>query len=283
MPASINAGEDRKEITDGWINVGGVPRGIIEGWLNVGGVAESIFASFTPQDVIYTLPGTYTLDIGRANRVYISGRAGGGGGGGGSGAFGAAFVSIEDGTFWGHSTTRSRQPGVNGNVGEGTTLFAGTQELLGLVGGRAGTGANSSTTPVTGSTQGGAPGTEGAGSGGADGPGRTSTGSFMAYGLGIVTIHYQFNGGGGSAGLDGYPGEATLAEMEAIVVPGSNLTISVGAGGDGGAGGLGSQQTLKFYFGNSNNLAAVNLPAGNTGGRGTDGADGWVRIRTARE
>ena len=59
--------------------------------------ATATVDDFTPQDGTFSTPGTYTLNIGRADRVYISGKAGDGGGGGGDGGAETRYRRPENG------------------------------------------------------------------------------------------------------------------------------------------------------------------------------------------
>ena len=91
MPGSVRVDSVAKYITDGWVNVGDVAKEIIAGWINVSGVAKRIYTNFQPQDMTFATPGTYTLNIGGATHVHVSGRGADGAGGGGGGNKGGNF------------------------------------------------------------------------------------------------------------------------------------------------------------------------------------------------
>ena len=242
---------------------------------------------FTPQDMTWNTPGTYTFNVGGANVVYISGRGadggGGGGGGGGAGRFnGSGYVNEHggaggsggpgaDGQRGGEGERDSdpdsdRRGGGGGGGGEAgadggfTGVRQGSATLITMPAGLGGSGGR-------GGNGGGYTHADG-GDGGDGGVGATSQVGGGAGGM----FGARGPGGGAQSGANGHPGGAgsALGEMEFTVASNTVLTIIVGAPGVGGVAGGGGR-----VFHESEN-----------GKGGTDGSpgtiDGSITIRTAR-
>ena len=228
--------------------------------------SDEVWASFDPVDMLFNTPGTYTLNVGRANRVYISGRGADGGAGGGGGA---GYLTFSDDDRW------SGGPGGTGGPGpDGQTGFEITTDREWTGGGGEG-GETPADAEVTGigvsfTAESGRAGAGGAG-------GRRSTGGGVPTGGSTDTLATNISGGSrgstglgamGGAGSAGSPGESpylgeTVAEQEFTVTADQVLTIVVPARGVGGNGG-----------------GAVRQGNGGMGQSGID--DGWIRIRTER-
>ena len=229
--------------------------------------------AFTPQDVTFSTPGSYTFNVGRANRVYVSGRGADGGTGGRQGYKGAdrsyanSLTPIQD------PESRPRggsggtgglgADGSDGRAGRFVTSFDSFNGVWNatMVGGRggggeAGTAGKSSTVADSSQILYSANGGRGRDGGGSNGGVAVLTGS---------TSTELANGT--------YAGEEP-EEMAFTVVEGTVLTVNVGTVGQLGHGGGGGENAS--LSGGSGSSAA-------SGADGIDGAtSGWIHIRTAR-
>ena len=298
---SVSGVATAKEMQQFWenVSVNGVatPKEILNIWenVNVNGVAtpKLIYTSFTPIDMTFSTPGTYTLNIGKATEVRITGRGadGGGGGGGGQGSLRGRLSSLRATTNTG-GDGGSGGPGADGADGQDGRSYFQTPfyRYDGGAGGGGEAGESGGDTTVTyGSTtlrwRGGRGGNGGnggdaefwrnslrsrGGSGGVAVGGITSTARLSNGGTGGDTLDTSqvtidgTDGGGGYSGEN--PGERLYTDIPADTI----LTIVVGSKGSGGDYGNGGRQPAGRGSGEN----------GTAGSAGTN--DGSVRIVTAR-
>ena len=105
-------------------------------------------------------------------------------------------------------------------------------------------------------------------------------GSTFTVGEGVTTINVEMSGGGGGsggsyAGTGGAGGDGELIRSTITVVPGDVLTITVGAGGAGGAAHIGTPGHTPATGGGGGGLSSVGaLLASGGGGGGGEGPGG---------
>ena len=307
MPAHVKRSGSWEEVDEsrqvkvagGWADLVSIRAKVSDEW-------KDIYTAFVPQDRTRNIPGTWTLDVGLANRIYISGRGGDGGGGGGGGGGGSAdgtTSSTESGDGGDGGSGNPGNDGADGsmstlNVGKGggggggeggekgensVVRYGGTtvEEILGGTGGgggRGGSGGGSSggANPDQSRVPGGLGGDAQIGHNGSDlsnggipGNGGTapdSIGAFLA----------EYAGSGGVGGSPGKEGELQSEITHTDIPTNTILTVVVGGVGVGGD------------FGDRGGRGPGNTSA-NRGNPGTNGAEGlrgttggWVRIRTER-
>lgn len=208
---------------------------------------------FTPQDMTWSTPDTYTFDVGNANRIVVSGNGAGGGGSyhdapirgacgaGGTGNSGADGQNGRTGINGGHGGGRGTSFESHGAPGPRWRL-----STLQAEGGAGGIGVGYEGTRSAG------------GAGGAAGQNDESSGYYGPYSV--------------SSGDAGWGGEESGLQEFTTVPQDTVLTVIVGSGGDGGAGGGGGH-------GRENN-GSGNAGSGQHGAAGLAGPGGWIRIRT---
>ena len=248
---------------------------------------DLVFVNFEPQDMTWNSFGTFTINVGKSNRVYITGQGAGGGGGGGTGGA-SRTITAPFHSFAGMiGTGGSGGSGANG--GDGWQRLSVDESGGGAGGGEA--GGNGAASSVSGgginlTLNGGGGGNGGHGgpgalnttySGGVGGTGTSSSpnGATGGAGGGITSLPAQIHGTNGSAGKAGGLGQ-TLTETGYPVTENAVLTIIIGGGGDIGHAGRGGLANYKVQGTSSSTYRAP------SGANGTAGADGWIRIRTAR-
>ena len=250
---------------------------ISERWVFDGTTDNLVFSAFQPVSMEWTAPGVYQFNVGKANRITVSARAGAGGGGGGGtsarpwpgqagvgGVAGAGGLGM-DGTA-GAAGTRQRTVGnvqlISGSGGGGgeeggplTITTDGGVQILRLLGGRGGDGGDGSRILI-GYRSGNIRVFSNSAAGGTGGGTRPN--DFMGGAGGENERVFRANDFIGGSSQNGGLGES-ITSRTLEVTPGSTLTIVIGHGGRPGGGG--------------DARAASN---------GAAGANGFLRLITSR-
>ena len=263
---------------------------------------------FTPQDLTYSTPGTYTLNIGQADRIYISGRGadGGDGGGGGGGGGGISYHNVDNstGAVGQGGTGNSGPDGMDGQGGDSPSI-TNVRGGSGGGGGEAGESPSDSTVHIGAAEKfkaesgvGGAGGDGGKGGSGQERYFRNSVAGGVGGDGGDGSTASQLSSGGGAGGANnnlifdvggrvgqnGYSGTAGTEVDERLFtdIPGNTVLIivvpSAGTGGAGGGGANGAYISSSAQHPNAG-ATAGDGSAGVGGSAGT--SNGWIRIRTA--